>query len=564
VERLSIITTLLALNKITTLLPFATLLALKIITRITRSRWIHTHKQTGFERQGIDQKIGFRENKPRHLQELNQEDRTVALIFYTFTMFECAQPDCLNIGINRCSICLREPYCSGDCQKVDWKTHKPICKTLKKLSFQLQPYREVVQLIVEIHGEDFRKAELNIRVGKHLLLYAEYQFGNRVPGKDYRERENGERIDNWTVEIQILIIIYSRLANLYGRDESLSRIKINNLKFPLYEKMLSFLRPWSADLDPSSTGQIDSMTKDQKNEIFYLTSIAETGVAIVYINRSQFNLVETHSQRSLSYARLYEGAEEKKTDLLCGALNTFYNLRSREGNYTDALPFAEEVYNCFAVAYNPVHPKVQSAASTLIECLTCKGDLCKAELFAQMTLDSLKDPNNGLDQQSEAVAKGYYDLANVIMVQKGDLVKAEKLVRESLRIRVLINSNNNFAENSISLLASILMIQGKLGSETKELFEQSLAISIRNYGPDGTNTAIDHFNFGIYNRQLASKQQTISKRKEYFSLSEIEFKEALRIYTKVYGLDDPKTLQYSSELSTTRRLLSEIEIRTHC
>jgi hypothetical protein len=34
VERLSIITTLLALNKITTLLPFATLLALKIITTL--------------------------------------------------------------------------------------------------------------------------------------------------------------------------------------------------------------------------------------------------------------------------------------------------------------------------------------------------------------------------------------------------------------------------------------------------------------------------------------------------------------------------------------------------
>jgi hypothetical protein len=85
------------------------------------------------------------------------------------------------------------------------------------------------------------------------------------------------------------------------------------------------------------------------------------------------------------------------------------------------LTFAEEAYNCAAVTYNPVHPEVQNAASALIECLTCKGDFDRAETFAQMTLDSLKDPGNGLDQQSEAVAKGYYDLGNVILSTKGGL-----------------------------------------------------------------------------------------------------------------------------------------------
>jgi hypothetical protein len=135
---------------------------------------------------------------------------------------------------------------------------------------------------------------------------------------------------------------------------------------------------------------------------------------------------------------------------------------------------------------------------------------------------------------------------------------AEKLARESFRIRVLINSNDGFLGISISLLSGILIFQSKLGSETKELLEQSLAINIRNYGPDGANTAINHFNFGTYYRELADKQQTTSTRKEYLSLSEIKIKEALQIYTKIFGFDDPRTLQYSTELSTTRRLLSEI------
>jgi hypothetical protein len=440
---------------------------------------------------------------------------------------------------------------------VDWKAHKSICKTLKKLSFQLKPYREVLQLLEEIRNEKFEKKELYIRVWKRLISYAEYQFGTRVPGKDYRERENGERIDNWTVEIQILIHIYGVLASLYGRDESLSMINRNNLTFPLLEKMLSFLRPWSADFDSNSTGQIDSTSKDQANEILELSVVTENDIAIIYLHRNQFNLVETHCQRGLSYARLYEGTEEKKADLLCEALRVFHILRKEEGNYADALIFAEEAYNCAAVAYNPVHPKVQDAASTLIGCLTCKGDLCNAELFAQMTLDSLKDPKNGLDQQSEAVAKGYYDLANVVIMQSGDLVKAEKLARESLRIRVLINSNGHLVGITTGLLASVLMTQGKLGSETKELLEQSLAISIRNYGPDGINTAIDYLNFGLFYRELAEEQQTTATREEHLRVSEVKIKEALRIYTKIFGPDDPRTLELSSELSTARLLLSE-------
>eukprot|EP00596_Hydrurales_sp_CCMP1899_P000899 CAMPEP_0119041090 /NCGR_PEP_ID=MMETSP1177-20130426/11235_1 /TAXON_ID=2985 /ORGANISM="Ochromonas sp, Strain CCMP1899" /LENGTH=300 /DNA_ID=CAMNT_0007006807 /DNA_START=405 /DNA_END=1307 /DNA_ORIENTATION=- len=300
------------------------------------------------------------------------------------------------------------------------------------------------------------------------------------------------------------------------------------------------------------------MTKDQVNRISFLSALVENEIAIIYMYRSQFNLVETHCQRGLSYARLYEGTEDKKSDLLCSTLRTFYELRRNEGNYADALQFAEEAYNYEAVVYNPVHPKVQNAASTLIECLTRKGDLCKAELFAQMTLDSLKDPKNGLDQQSEAVAKGYYDLAEVVREQRGDLVKAEKLVRESLRIRVVINSNSFLVGYSVCLLATILRMQNKLGSETKELLEQSLANGIRNFGPDGTNAAIDHFNFGMYYRELAEGQQTVGTRIEYFHLSEIQTKEALRIFTKIYGPNDPKTLDFLSELSTIRCLLSEV------
>lgn len=105
-------------------------------------------------------------------------------------MCECARPSCIKIGNSKCSTCLREAYCSGDCQKSDWKAHKLMCKTSKKLSNQLLPYREVVQVSHEI--VTVPKNANDTRVLSHVLSYAEFQFGDRVVGKSYRERRNGE------------------------------------------------------------------------------------------------------------------------------------------------------------------------------------------------------------------------------------------------------------------------------------------------------------------------------------------------------------------------------------
>jgi hypothetical protein len=159
------------------------------------------------------------------------------------------------------------------------------------------------------------------------------------------------------------------------------------------------------------------------------------------------------------------------------------------------------VYNSVAVLHNPVHPEVQEAANALIECLIFKRDFEQAETFAQLTLDSLKDPANGLDQQSESVAIGYYNLANVISrIVTGDLenlLKAETMVRESLRIVTRLYSTDHLHVGECSsLLAFILMAQGNLGCETRQMFERSLQITTKRLGPDGVNTSVLNASIG--------------------------------------------------------------------
>jgi hypothetical protein len=99
-----------------------------------------------------------------------------------------------------------------------------ICKTLKKLSNNLQPYGEVVQVIIETCG-----ATEDARVLRHVLAYAQFQYGERIPGKTYRQRGNGERIDNYRVEIDILIFISRILINAYQKDKSLASIVISRV-----------------------------------------------------------------------------------------------------------------------------------------------------------------------------------------------------------------------------------------------------------------------------------------------------------------------------------------------
>jgi tetratricopeptide (TPR) repeat protein len=416
----------------------------------------------------------------------------------------------------------------------------------------------VARVIEENLEERPKKIQLDKRVLGHLISYAEHQFGDRVPGKAYRRRLNGDRINNWKVEIEIMIPIYGDLVDVYSTDESLSMIDSDNLRFPHLEKILDLLRPWSLKLDLNSTSQIDNPDKYQINIILHLLSSTEHDIGIILRQRNQFELAESFCQQALSHARLYKGKEEYKTDLVCSALRVLYDIRVFQKNYVDALPFAEEAYDLVAIAYNPVHLKVQKAAGALIQCLINKDDLYNAERFAEATLDSLKDPANGLDQESKEVAGGYHNLANVINAQEGDLVKAEMLARESLRIttRVYGNDHVNLGP-SCDLLARILMSQGDLGDETMELFERSLANNTKDHGPDGTNTAISYVNLGVFYDQLADRQQVVERKMAYLHISNSKFKEAVRMYTKIFGPDNLQSIKASSKLSIILRRLSE-------
>jgi hypothetical protein len=108
------------------------------------------------------------------------------------------------------------------------------------------------------------------------------------------------------------------------------------------------------------------------------------------------------------------------------------------------------------------------------------------------------------------VATGAYNLTDVIYRQVRDLMKAEELAREALRITSLINDSNHHRVGwACNFLGSVLSKQGQLGEETRGLCEHFLANSIRNNGPDGSDTASSNWQLGLFYWRLAGMQTTV-------------------------------------------------------
>jgi hypothetical protein len=100
--------------------------------------------------------------------------------------------------------------------------------------------------------------------------------------------------------------------------------------------------------------------------------------------------------------------------------------------------------------------------------------------------------------------------------------------------------------------------QGKLGDETEGLYKRSLAISIRNEGPDGSNTAIGNKHLGLFHYRLAYEQVTVDLQQMQLLLAKSYFEEEIRIYLKIFGPTHLESVQAASNVADISRELSEI------
>jgi tetratricopeptide (TPR) repeat protein len=427
---------------------------------------------------------------------------------------------------------------------------------LKKLPKKLQSYSEAVEIIDEMLASNKGN---NARVLKHLLSYADYQFGQHVAGRDYRERSDGQRISNWDVEIDILLEISYKMADIDAANLSLSAVVRDGKILAHLERSLHILSPWMVIIDSDATNQSNSLSFEKTNYLLGESSNIEGNMALAAGRRNQLDAAEVHCLRRLAHSRRLGIEGEHKTTSIFKALGTYVTLREYQGDFSGAVSFAEEAYNLVVDAYDPVHPQVQKAAGILISSLIKQGDLFNAERFAEQTYQNLRDIKNGMNQEGEEVAMGAHNLADVIYQQDyGDLIKAENLSRESLRIRTrLYDTNNHRIGMNCLHLGRILTNQGKFGDETKELLERSLAIFVVNEGLDGPNIAAGNIDIGRFHYKLAMTQTIISTKRTQLLLAKSYTEEGVQIETKIHNPTHPNYILAASQLSNILRELSK-------
>mmetsp|Transcript_11679 Transcript_11679/g.11322 ORF Transcript_11679/g.11322 Transcript_11679/m.11322 type:complete len:469 (+) Transcript_11679:96-1502(+) len=462
-------------------------------------------------------------------------------------MFQCARPNCHLQGKSSCSGCGREQYCGSECQKLDWKIHKSLCPFLKKLSNKTQPYHEALKVIDSILQS--KKAN-DMRVLEHLLSYVEYQFElihrKEVTGIIYYDRGDGQRTNNWDVDILIFYEIYRSIISHYIHNHSISDVIRHKKIIPYLERSILTLTPWLVYFDSSAS----NCDHKKMNTILEKLCHMELEIATATMRRLQLDVSEGHCQRGLNYSKRLDVEGKLKATIIFRALRAFIHLRQLQDNHLSALIYAEEGYNFLVDAYDPVHPEVQEAAGLLIDVLIMKGDLDKAETYAQQTYSNLKDKKNGIGQETEDVARGAFNLAEVIFKQQnGNWIKAEKLAREAISIRsCLVGNDHGIVGVSCNLLSKILRSQNKLGDETKKLHERSLEIFTKVEGPDGINTASVNFSMGTYHRDIAMSSSFDTKRAQLL-LAKKYVTEAVRIYSKRYSPTHQNTIHATSELA---------------
>jgi hypothetical protein len=134
------------------------------------------------------------------------------------------------------------------------------------------------------------------------------------------------------------------------------------------------------------------------------------------------------------------------------------------------------------------------------------------------------------------MAEGTYNLANVIYRLQGDLIKAEKLARETLRIRTRLEGVGSRNEGYCCLLlARILCEQNNMGDETKKLYERSLALCIRYEGPNAVNTAIQLISIGRFHHKHGGMQSTTQARRKEFLLAKPYLERVILIDSMNHG-----------------------------
>ena len=296
---------------------------------------------------------------------------------------------CTKSGTKTCSACGKSCYCSGECQKADWKVHKLWCAD--KLPTKALSIGEMTKLVTTAHErvnklEEDGKCAAGAIIMEMFITFIEQQFGPVTQRAYIRKLRNGSTLDDMP-----LFIIRQRLTILYAADEK-------------YVEALAHAIECRRMLE---------LRKDDPGNRNYLYNLfhAESTIHKLYAQLDRLDESQHHGELCVAYAKQLRC--EGRVSYLYNSLRGLSGVRQSQLAFPEALALAEEAYLLVSGEYGPEHPEVQQASARVIDCLMSTGELSKADDFARISYESLIAPHNAVVPESMPHQVGMMQLAEV-------------------------------------------------------------------------------------------------------------------------------------------------------
>lgn len=301
--------------------------------------------------------------------------------------------------------------------------------------------------------------EKSMMLMKRALIFLEKQLGVQVEGTSQWKRSNGALVDGH----ELLIDIRKEIARLNFTTRDL----VAAIACMKEVRQMLELR------DKSDDSTLQDLVE------------AERRLSIIYSQSKQFGQAEYHCQQCLIFSKLVKG--ENQIPFERRALANYANCKEEQSLNHEAIAFFENAYILASGAYGCVHCEVQEAASNLIDCLLNQGDYSRADGYCRMNYDNLTDPRNGIDQESDEVCHGMFQICCIWL--KKDPVKDEKeaialgneaedLIRKSTRLYMKRKSLKNYGSiRYYRAFGEILLKRSQFTEETRTVLERYLYLA---------------------------------------------------------------------------------------
>jgi len=389
---------------------------------------------------------------------------------------KCANLNCNEIGKLKCSACASVYYCSSQCQKAHWSTHKTNCKQLKAANANKvpTPIPAVTPVVTTTSASPVTSpvptATTTIpNVDSELL--AQFQALKSEIQKLFNTRD----FVNAVKKSEEAIELAKQFPSQFALPETI-QIQINLSTAFLHMNKLKEAESYASASVLSA--EINSSQRPGYPQAIEILTVALGCKAVAVLSVGRIEDAYEAAQRALSLA---ESIYPKNDPRLHKSLRTLGLIQDKKGDLIDAERTIFRAYTIICIAGGPACSEAQLMVDDLVNMFSRKKDLDNAEKYARMNYKAIVDKKVNLQEREGILLADSASRLASVLVKKGELEQAEKLVAEALEIRdtpQFLAMNPIGVAYSLSQYVGVCEELGKLGSEGDNSLETMLTRAI--------------------------------------------------------------------------------------